>query len=82
MTNVLIVGGEFAGLNAAKGFESCFLRFADGARLEAMTTAEWLANCSSCCVPEIAGAFAVTRREVVPGLGTRAELDAFIAARS
>jgi ribokinase len=30
----------------------------------------------------IAGAFAVTRREVVPGLGTRAELDAFIAARS
>jgi lactoylglutathione lyase len=25
-------------LNAAKGFESCFLSFADGARLEAMTT--------------------------------------------
>jgi L-arabinose isomerase len=25
---------------------------------EAMTTAEWLANCSACCVPEIAGAFA------------------------
>jgi lactoylglutathione lyase len=24
--------------NPAKGFESCFLRFADGARLEAMTT--------------------------------------------
>jgi len=23
---------------------------------EAMTTAEWLANCSACCVPEIAGA--------------------------
>src|SRR5205823_11660828 len=22
---------------------------------EAMTTAEWLANCSACCVPEIAG---------------------------
>jgi ribokinase len=30
----------------------------------------------------IAGAFAVTRREVVPGLATRAELDAFTAARS
>ena len=25
-------------VNPAKGFESCFLRFADGARLEAMTT--------------------------------------------
>lgn len=25
-------------VNAAKGFESCFLSFADGARLEAMTT--------------------------------------------
>lgn len=24
---------------------------------EAMTTGEWLANCSACCVPEIAGAF-------------------------
>jgi L-arabinose isomerase len=24
---------------------------------EAMTTGEWLANCSSCCVPELAGAF-------------------------
>lgn len=33
--------GAIAGrnyLNAAKGFESCFLRFSDGARLEAMTT--------------------------------------------
>jgi sugar/nucleoside kinase (ribokinase family) len=30
----------------------------------------------------LAGAVAVTRREVVPGLGTRAELDAFAAARS
>ena len=28
---------------------------------EAMTTAEWLANCSACCVPEIAGAFARAR---------------------
>ena len=27
----------------------------------------------------LAGAFAVTRREVVPGLGTRAELEAFAA---
>jgi lactoylglutathione lyase len=33
--------GAIAGptyLNPAKGFESCFLSFADGARLEAMTT--------------------------------------------
>ncbi len=28
---------------------------------EAMTTGEWLANCSACCVPEIAGAFTRTR---------------------
>jgi L-arabinose isomerase len=28
---------------------------------EAMTTAEWLANCSACCVPEIAGALARAR---------------------
>jgi L-arabinose isomerase len=28
---------------------------------EAMTTAEWLANCSACCVPEIAGAFTRAR---------------------
>jgi L-arabinose isomerase len=28
---------------------------------EAMTTGEWLANCSACCVPEIAGAFARAR---------------------
>ena len=27
-------------LNAAKGFESCFLSFADGARIEAMTTSK------------------------------------------
>jgi L-arabinose isomerase len=25
---------------------------------DGMTTAEWLANCSACCVPELAGAFA------------------------
>ena len=25
---------------------------------ESMTTGEWLANCSACCVPELAGAFA------------------------
>ena len=30
---------------------------------EAMTTGEWLANCSACCVPEIAGALA---RAAVP----------------
>ena len=28
---------------------------------EAMTTREWLANCSACCVPEIAGAFTRAR---------------------
>jgi len=28
---------------------------------EAMTTAEWLANCSACCVPEIAGALTRAR---------------------
>jgi L-arabinose isomerase len=28
---------------------------------ESMTTAEWLANCSACCVPEIAGAFTRAR---------------------
>src|SRR5262245_19330251 len=28
---------------------------------ESMTTGEWLANCSACCVPEIAGAFTRAR---------------------
>jgi len=28
---------------------------------EAVTTGEWLANCSACCVPELAGAFARAR---------------------
>jgi len=28
---------------------------------EAMTTGEWLANCSACCVPELAGAFTRSR---------------------
>jgi L-arabinose isomerase len=28
---------------------------------EAMTTGEWLANCSACCVPELAGAFTRAR---------------------
>ena len=28
---------------------------------EGMTTGEWLANCSACCVPEIAGAFTRAR---------------------
>ena len=28
---------------------------------DGMTTAEWLANCSACCVPEIAGAFTRAR---------------------
>ena len=28
---------------------------------ETMTTGEWLANCSACCVPELAGAFTRAR---------------------
>src|SRR5438046_1130568 len=28
---------------------------------EGMTTGEWLANCSACCVPELAGAFTRAR---------------------
>ena len=31
------------------------------ARLDAMTTEEWLANCSACCVPEIGGALTRAR---------------------
>ena len=37
---------------------------------EAMTTAEWLANCSACCVPEIAGAFARARIQYRTVTGT------------
>lgn len=37
---------------------------------ETMTTAEWLANCSACCVPELAGAFARARLPYVTVTGT------------
>ncbi len=39
----------------------CNLQPARTLDYESMTTAEWLANCSACCVPEIAGAFARAR---------------------
>jgi L-arabinose isomerase len=60
---------------------------------EAMTTAEWLANCSACCVPEIAGAFTRARIRYKTVTGTlldgdpawdslREWLDATYAVRS
>jgi L-arabinose isomerase len=60
---------------------------------EAMTTGEWLANCSACCVPEIAGAFTRARiayRTITGTLldgdpawdGLREWLDAATAVRS
>ena len=60
---------------------------------EAMTTGEWLANCSACCVPEIAGAFTRARIPYRTVTGTlldgdpawdvlREWLDAAYAARS
>lgn len=60
---------------------------------EAMTTGEWLANCSACCVPEIAGAFTRARIPYRTVTGTlldgdpawevlREWLDAAHAARS
>jgi L-arabinose isomerase len=42
---------------------------------EAMTTAEWLANCSACCVPEIAGAFTRARIPYRTVTGTLLEDD-------
>lgn len=42
---------------------------------EAMTTGEWLANCSACCVPEIAGAFARARVSYRVVTGTLLEDD-------
>jgi L-arabinose isomerase len=42
---------------------------------EAMTTGEWLANCSACCVPEIAGAFTRARISYRTVTGTLAEGD-------
>lgn len=60
---------------------------------EAMTTGEWLANCSACCVPELAGAFTRARIPYSTLTGTleqddpawdalREWLDAASAARS
>jgi L-arabinose isomerase len=42
---------------------------------EEMTTAEWLANCSACCVPEIAGAFTRARIPYRTVTGTLLEDD-------
>jgi L-arabinose isomerase len=42
---------------------------------EAMTTGEWLANCSACCVPELAGAFTRSRIPYRTVTGTLVEGD-------
>jgi L-arabinose isomerase len=42
---------------------------------ERMTTAEWLANCSACCVPEIAGAFTRARIPYRTVTGTLVDAD-------
>jgi L-arabinose isomerase len=42
---------------------------------ESMTTAEWLANCSACCVPELAGAFTRARVPYRTVTGTLVEDD-------
>ena len=42
---------------------------------ETMTTGEWLANCSACCVPEIAGAFTRARIPYRTVTGTLLEGD-------
>jgi L-arabinose isomerase len=42
---------------------------------EAMTTGEWLANCSACCVPELAGAFTRARVAYHTVTGTLSEGD-------
>jgi L-arabinose isomerase len=42
---------------------------------ESMTTGEWLANCSACCVPEIAGAFTRARIPYRTVTGTLLEGD-------
>jgi L-arabinose isomerase len=42
---------------------------------EAMTTGEWLANCSACCVPELAGAFTRARIPYSTVTGTLLEGD-------
>ena len=43
---------------------------------ERMTTGEWLANCSACCVPEIAGALTRARIAYSTVTGTLADDDA------
>ena len=49
---------------------------------EGMTTGEWLANCSACCVPEIAGALTRARIPYSTVTGTLADGDAaWIALR-
>jgi L-arabinose isomerase len=47
---------------------------------ESMTTGEWLANCSTCCVPEIAGAFTRARIPYRTVTGTLLEGDPAWAA--
>jgi L-arabinose isomerase len=42
---------------------------------ESMTTGEWLANCSACCVPELAGAFTRARIPYHTVTGTLVESD-------
>jgi L-arabinose isomerase len=42
---------------------------------ESMTTGEWLANCSACCVPELAGAFTRARVQYRTVTGTLLEGD-------
>ena len=42
---------------------------------EAMTTGEWLANCSACCVPELAGAFTRARIRYRTVTGTLLDAD-------
>ena len=43
---------------------------------ESMTTGEWLANCSACCVPELAGAFTRARIPYHTVTGTLLDGDA------
>ena len=51
---------------------------------ENMTTGEWLANCSACCVPEIAGALTRARipYSTVTGTLTTAESPVSLCART
>jgi L-arabinose isomerase len=47
---------------------------------EGMTTGEWLANCSACCVPELAGAFTRARIPYRTVTGTLLDGDPALAA--